>query len=283
MKRALRSMRRTAGTARRWLAPAAEVAAWRHACRVSETTPRFTPGEIQLGEYVLRYADLLTLCPQWHDIFVEQSLAFETNEPAPRILDCGANVGLASLFYKRRYPMARITAFEADPAMAALLTLNLRANGAADVEVVSAAVWTEAGDISFCADGADAGSILSPDSSPSHASVRVPSIRLADRLASERIDLLKLDIEGAETAVLADCADALDNVNAILLEVHEFNPERRNAPGLLRLLERRGFFYAVTHVTPVPDRAPAGACAVPFPSRSSVWVEAVSAWRPDQR
>jgi FkbM family methyltransferase len=222
---------------------------------------------------------LLTLCPQWRDIFVEQSLAFESVETSPRILDCGANIGLASLFYKRRYPSARVTAFEADPAIAALLAHNLRANSAADVDVVAAAVWTETGAISFRADGADAGTIVAGESSREGAAPLVPAIRLADRLASERIDLLKLDIEGAEVAVLADCAGVLENVSAILLEVHEFNPGRRRSPELLQLLERSGFAYAVTHVTPLPDRAPADANGGPFPRRSSTWVEAVSAWR----
>ena len=208
------------------------------------------------------------------------SLAFETGNPAPRILDCGANVGLASLFFKRRYPSARITAFEADPAIAALLAHNLRANGAADVEVVAAAVWTGAGEISFQTDGADAGAVASLGGARGGAAVRVPTIRLADRLAGERIDLLKLDIEGAESVVLPDCAGVLENVNAILLEVHEFDPDHRRCPDLLQLLGRNGFAYAVTHVTPLPGRTPHGATIGPFPKRSSVWVEAVSAWRP---
>ena len=275
-------MRRGAGAAKRWLMPSMEEAAWRRACRMSERTPRLTPGEIALGPYSVRYSDLLTLCPQWHDIFVLGSLAFETMDPAPRILDCGANVGLASLFYKRRYPAARITAFEADPAIAALLAHNVRANGAADVEVVAAAVWTEAGAIAFQADGADGGAVASLGGGRAGAAVRVPAIRLADRLAHERIDLLKLDIEGAEAAVLTDCAGVLENVNAILLEVHELDPDRRRCPDLLQLLAGCGFAYAVTHVTPLPYRAPRGAMGGPFPRRSSVWVEAVSAWRPQR-
>jgi FkbM family methyltransferase len=276
----LRRMRRSVGITKRWLMPSTEEAAWRRACRIAERTPRLTPGKIELGPYSLRYSDLLTLCPQWHDIFVLGSLAFETTHAAPRILDCGANVGLASLFYKRRYPAARITAFEADPTIAALLAHNLRANGAADVEVVAAAVWTETGEISFQADGADAGAVASSGDGRSVGTVRVPAIRLADRLVGERIDLLKLDIEGAEVAVLIDCASALQNVNAILLEVHEFDPNRRTCPELLQLLGGCGFAYAVTHVTPLPHRAPDRAIGGPFPRRSSVWVEAVSAWRP---
>src|SRR5215204_3393788 len=124
MKDMLRGIRRTAGAAKRWLAPTPEVAAWRHACRIAASTPRFTPGNIQLGPYSLRYSDLLTLCPQWRDIFIARSLTFETANQSPRILDCGANIGLASLFFKRHYPAARITAFEADPEIAAILREN---------------------------------------------------------------------------------------------------------------------------------------------------------------
>ena len=282
MTEALRRMRRGAGAAKRWLTPSMEEAAWRRACRVAERTPRLTHGEIALGPYSLRYSDLLTFCPQWHDIFVLGSLAFETRDPTPRILDCGANVGLASLFYKRRYPAARITAFEADPAIAALLAHNVRANGAEDIEVVAAAVWTQAGEITFQADGADAGAVSSPDGARGGAAMRVPAIRLADWLSRERIDLLKLDIEGAEVEVLTDCEGVLDHVNAILLEVHEFDPGRRRCPELLQLLGRCGFAYAVAHVTPLPDRAPRGATDGPFPRLASAWVEAVSAWRPQR-
>jgi len=159
MNRLLSRIRRAAGATRRRLAPSPEVAAWRRACRLAERTPRYTHGEIELGPYTLQYSDLLTLCPQWDDIFVRRSLAFTTPAQAPRILDCGANLGLASLFFKRAYPAAKITAFEADPAIARMLAANLRRNGAPDVEVVAAAAWIADGDVAFCGDGADSGAI----------------------------------------------------------------------------------------------------------------------------
>ena len=56
-------------------------------------------------------------------------MSVSTATSTPRILDCGANVGLASLFFRRLYPQARITAFEADPALFAILEANLDANG----------------------------------------------------------------------------------------------------------------------------------------------------------
>src|SRR5207253_2597643 len=125
--------------------PSAETAAWRRAWHLAEMTPRFTPGTIRMLHYDLQYSDLLTLCPQWQDIFVRRVLDFEAATPAPRILDCGANVGLASLFFKRRYPSARVTAYEADPALFAMLQRNMRVNGAADVDARHAALWTTTG------------------------------------------------------------------------------------------------------------------------------------------
>jgi len=279
MNRLLSRIRRAAGATKRRLAPSPEVAAWRRACRLADRTPRYTRGEIQLGPYTLQYSDLLTLCPQWDDIFVRRSLAFTTSARAPRILDCGANLGLASLFFKRSYPSARITAFEADPSIAEMLATNLRRNGAADVEVVGAAAWISDGDVAFHSDGADSGAIASHAHAGPGRALRVPAVRLADRLSRERIDLLKLDIEGAEAAVLADCEGTLENVGALLVEVHEFDPDRRQAPAVLQLLERCGFTYAVTHVTPLPWLPHAAGAAAHFPGRSSAWVEAVSAWR----
>ncbi len=234
-------------------------------------------------QYDLQYGDLLTFCPQWLDIFVDQSLAFRSLTPAPRILDCGANIGLASLYFKRLYPHASITAFEADPAIAGQLARNLRVNGT-DVEVVAAAVWTRTGDVTFAADRADSGSLVNTETGPSRTSIRVPSVRLADIVAREPISLLKLDIEGAEAEVLRDIAPYLGNVDALLLEVHEFRPESRRLPELLQLLGAAGMRYSVSHVTPLPDLdAPEDRRRSPFPQSANAWVAAVCAWRTDAR
>ena len=117
----LRLARRGAGAMYRQLFPTPEVAAWRHAEDRARTVPRFTPCSIRMLDYELQVSDLLSFCPQWHDIFVDGALEFARDPAAPRILDCGGNVGLASLFFKRRYPVARITAYEADPALFGML------------------------------------------------------------------------------------------------------------------------------------------------------------------
>ena len=280
MNRVLKRARRTAGALKRRIFTTPEYTAWRRAVLIAEETPRFTPGTIRMVDYTLRYPDLLTFCPQWHDIFVERSLAFHTASRAPRIVDCGANIGLASLFFKREYPAARVTAFEADPTLAVLAAENLQANGAADVETVQAAVWTSTGEVEFRAEGGDSGSVASLAEQLPGTSIHVPARRLADVLSEGEVDLLKLDIEGAEAAVLEDAFPQLAGVRSMLLEIHEFYPARRRSPALLDLLSRAGFAYAVTHVTAVPWRQPPETGSSPFPHRSLTWVAAVSAWRP---
>jgi FkbM family methyltransferase len=267
-------LRRSAGPAYRALRPSAEVAAWRHACRVAERTPRYTPGEIELADLTIEYTDLLTVCPQWHDLFVQRTLDFAATTDRPRVLDCGANVGLASLFIKRRYPGARVTAFEADPGIAAVCRRNLVRNGAGDVEVIDAAVWTSPGIVAFAREGADSGAV----SVDTAGTTTVPAVRLRDWLQREPVDLLKLDIEGAEGTVLRDCGDTLGQVRALVMDLHEFDPAARQSSGVLDVLQREGFSWSCSDLVPLPWRGAAGADA-PFPGRATAWALTVHAWR----
>jgi hypothetical protein len=119
------------------------------------------------------------------------------------------------------------------------------------------------------------------DRSAGRSNAGFAAVRLRDYLNDGPIDLLKLDIEGAEAVVLADCAPALHAVRAMEIEVHEFDRDRRHGAEIRQLLQDCGFTYAVTHLTPLPLRQAggSGASAGPFRHRSTAWVEAISAWR----
>jgi len=242
----------------------------------SKREPRRTPGRISIAPYRFEYADAMSAWPQWDDIFVRSSLAFETHVQEPRILDCGANIGLASLYFKRRYPKARITAFEADPSLAALCRRNLALSGSSDVEVRDAAAWVGAGTVEFVCEGADSGAIASFDPALVGTKAWVPSERLRDRL-DEPVDLLKLDIEGAELPVLDDCRGRLDNVRAMTIDLHEFNPAKRQTGAVLDLLVKAGFAFDMRDLTPLPWRG--ARVESPFSNACPVWVATVRAWR----
>jgi len=260
-----RLARRGVGAVYRELFPSPEIAAWRHADALTREVPRFTPGSIRMLDYDLRYLDLLSFCPQWHDIFVDGALEFRADSPAPRILDCGGNVGLASLLFKRRYPAARITAYEADPSLFEVLKDNLARNGAADVETVQAALWTSNGQVTFRAEGSDSGMIGTLPGAVSGKSLDVPSLRLRDVIA--------------EDIVLADCEPVLDRIGAIVMDLHEFDPADRQTPRVLERLTRAGFTYAVDEFVPQPWRPPVAPPTAPFPGKALVWSMTVRAWR----
>ena len=275
-RRAVRKL----GAIRRRVFERAEKAAWRRAWHQAEVTPRFTPGNIRMMDYDVRYSDLLTFCPQWEDIFVKRTLAFSSASPAPRILDCGANVGLASLFFRRLYPEARITAFEADPALFAILNTNLNANGASTVETRHVALWTSTGTLTFHCEGSDSGMISSLPGAVKGRATTVPSLRLRDVLDEGPVDLLKLDIEGAEDAVLADCEPVLHRVKALVMDLHEFDPAVRQAPRVLELLTRAGFSYSIDEFVPLTWREPLAGADTPFPGKAMQWAMTVRAWHP---
>lgn len=265
--------------AHRRLWPTPEEKAWRTIRVRAERERRRTPGELQLMDLDIAYVDALSLAPQWHDIFVRRSLSFLASTDAPRVLDCGANVGLASIWIKRQYPNARITAFEADPTIHAVLKRNLQRNNMTDVETVQAAVWRDTQPITFRCEGADSGAIDQVAAQTPGRVCEVPAIRLRDYLLNgSPVDLLKLDIEGAEGDVLADAEDALGRVGAMQIEVHDFDAGRRLLPRLLDLLDRRGFEYALDDFSSATWRTEATRRG-PFARAVPAWVVLVRAWQ----
>jgi FkbM family methyltransferase len=266
-----------AGRRRLW--PTPEEKAWRTIRERAEREGRRTPGELRLMDLDIGYVDALSLAPQWHDIFVRRTLAFRAATDAPRVLDCGANVGLASIWIKRQYPQARITAFEADPVIHAVLQHNLQRNNLTDVEAVHAAVWRDTQPITFRCEGSDSGAIDQVAAATTGRVCDVPAIRLRDYLRSgPTVDLLKLDIEGAEAEVLADAEDALDRVRAMQVEVHDFDTDRRLLPRCLDLLARGGFHYALDDLSAATWRSE-GTPRGPFAKAVPAWVVLVRAWR----
>jgi FkbM family methyltransferase len=269
-------IRDLAGSARRRLQPSPVERARREFEALAARAPRHTRGRVRLLDLDLQFADALSTVPQWDDIFVRESLAFTPQRPSPRILDCGANIGLATLWFKRRFAEARITAFEADPTVAAVLRRNLDVNHIKGVDVVEAALWSSAGPVAFHADGADSGAVDDVSDGAPGPRIEVPAVRLRDWVSGERIDLLKLDVEGAELEVLRDCADVFDHVRAILVEVHDFTPAMRRLPHCLDLLQRAGFHYTLADLHQTTWRSPVPS-AGPF-AGVAAWVIVVKAW-----
>jgi FkbM family methyltransferase len=168
-----------------------------------------------------------------HEIAIDDEYGAADPVQAETIVDCGAHIGLGTLRLLAGHPGARIIAVEADPRLAD----RLRANVAGlPVTVVQAAVGAEDGRRTFFrgerASWANSVTRVSAD----QEEVTVPSVTLDSLLRSagiKRVDLLKLDIEGAEWELLADGVPA--GVGALIAEFHA-----RDGRGPRELLETLG-------------------------------------------
>lgn len=200
---------------------------------------RYQQQQVSFLNYRFTVPDTLSFINQYREIFADESYRFFSARPDPVVFDCGSNVGLSCLYFKSLYPSARITAFEADAAIAGYLENNLKNNGIAGVDVIKKAVWTDGDGIDIALEGADGASIFS-DRPKTH----VPSVRLKDMLEKyDSIDMLKMDIEGAEADVLTDCQDSLSRVNNMFIEYHSFLNGPQRLDEVLSILRRNGFRY----------------------------------------
>jgi hypothetical protein len=140
-------------------------------------------------------------------------------------------------------------------------------------------VWSADATLPFRREGADSGALDAVGADTTGAVVNVPAVRLARWLAQEPVDLLKLDIEGAELDVLRDCADCLHDVRAIQVEVHDFDASRRLLPDCLQVMQRAGFAYALSDFAVAHWRASAVRQS-PFAHAVPSWIVLVRAWKP---
>ena len=161
------------------------------------------------------YLSAGNLAAQYREIFILRQYAFECEHACPVTVDCGGNVGLSVVWFKRHYPQSKVIVYEADPEVAQVLINNVTRLGLSDVNVNPVAVWTSHGTMGFQQRGPDSGSLSTS------ASCSIATIRLAENLPAH-VDLLKMDIEGGEFEVLKDLyeTNALRRVERLVVECH---------------------------------------------------------------
>jgi FkbM family methyltransferase len=215
---------------------------------------RFVARTIRFNKLKIYTPDTLSFIWQYKEIFADESYKFQSDSRNPIIYDCGANIGVSCLYFSRNYPTSTIKAFEADPNIAKILRENLSNNNVKNVEIIDKTVWINSDGVEISLEGADGASIYSKNNV-----IKVPSTRLRDLIENEKkIDMLKIDIEGAEHDVLLDCKDSLNKVENIFIEYHSFANSNQNLSDILSILEKNHFRY---FIKPVTDRA------IPFVNR----------------
>lgn len=201
--------------------------------------PRYTETNALLADKEIIVPDNASFRFMHKEIFEEEIYKFITQNPEPYIIDGGANIGLASIYFKKLYPTAKIVAFEPDPNIYKILVNNIKEFNFNNVELVKKGLWNCETKLKFFSEGADAGLITNLDMSRS-SSLDIETISLKAYL-NQPVDFLKLDIEGAETIVLSDIEDDLDKVDRIFVEYHSFVNQPQTLNEIIEILRRANF------------------------------------------
>lgn len=194
----------------------------------------------KIGALTIFYKRPYELLKTYREIFGTGIYYFKSETEQPVIIDCGANIGLGVLYFKQLFPMARMIAFEPDAGNRSLLQQNIAENKLSNIEVKPAAIWVEDGNIGFSMDETEASKI------EGSCKNFVKCIDFKQFLQTfTTIDFLKIDIEGAELAVLRHCAEELHRVKYIFLEFHGYTSKPDEFTELLNIISTQGFTYYI--------------------------------------
>lgn len=174
--------------------------------------------------------------PTFFQVFSRIEYDIEFPHPLRTIVDLGSNIGLAAAYFSGRYPDAKIICVEPDAGNFAMLQENIATRP--NVTALHAAIWPEAGQLQVV-DTDAAGKPLgawgvqtrevAKGASIDIGGVQVEALtvhQVMQRAGFTKIDLLKVDIEGAELELFSrNTAEWLPFVESLVIETHDrFKP-----------------------------------------------------------
>lgn len=205
---------------------------------------RFKPGQTQLWGKAFRFSDGHGFLHSLEEVFQGQVYKFSSPKKDPYIIDAGANIGLSVAYFKQLFPYAKIVAFEPDRKIFELLQQNISGLGYQQVELRNAAAWTADTELIFFSEGSLAGSteVNFIDTANTYT---VKAERLKNWLTQQKVDFLKIDIEGAENTVLFDLENELCQVENLFLEYHSIVGKEQMLGEMLQLIKKAGFRFHI--------------------------------------
>lgn len=224
-----------------------------------DTPRKIEINNIKFGTFCVDVPDVASFLSQVRELFYEREYDFNSSNSSPVIIDLGANIGMSCLFFSSIFPQSKIYAFEADPHIFNYLHRNLNNNHVANVTLYNQAVWVEDTHLKFQSTGTDAGHI---NDKINHGEL-VKAVDISNFLDKfDEIELLKIDIEGAENQVFPHIASHLSKVKQIVVEYHSSMTEQQTLSNIISLLEKHQFRYHIHHInrrlSPLINRTPKG-------------------------
>ncbi|MGD1088661.1 MAG: FkbM family methyltransferase [Verrucomicrobiota bacterium] len=200
--------------------------------------------------FKMKFLDYGNLSYLYNEIFLCNKYFFSADNDHPYIFDCGSNIGTSIIYFKMLYPGCRILAFEPGEESFACLQENIRNNNLLNsIQVCKAALSNREGNVEFSYDPGNPGSLnMSIKKERLSKQIRnVKATRLSKHIGEE-VDLLKIDIEGAELEVIEELSNSgkLGYVKQMIIEYHHhIVKDSDDFSRMLKILEDSGFGYQI--------------------------------------
>jgi FkbM family methyltransferase len=170
------------------------------------------------------------------------SLALDTfgTTKVKTIVDLGGNIGLTSVFLANRFPTAQIISVEPDTHNFKYLTKNCAPYR--NIKALNAAVWSSEKQLTIDSnfrDGAEWSRSVMSNSESSTTNQLIDAItikKIMETTDTDNIDILKMDIEGAEAELFLNdpvFPDIMKKTKVLAVEVHEEFISKDKVRGIL--------------------------------------------------
>jgi len=203
-------------------------------CKIFKMTKTFQL-QSKDAQYPLQLRNLTSDKTVFDQIFIKKQYScFDKLSKVIWIIDCGANVGLASVYFLNKFPCCRIICVEPDPGNFEVLIKNL-APYKTRAFVVRAAVWSHPTGLTFenrgSAFGSEYGIKVRECKMDEKADIHATTVKeLLQEFGIERVSILKMDIEGSEFCVFSGaCKTWLDCVENMAIEFHDSSKDGESA------------------------------------------------------
>lgn len=156
-------------------------------------------------------------------IYEEYHIPIPTHIKPQLIIDGGANVGYASIYFANQFPEAKILAIE--PSQLNLEFLKENVSYYPQVTIIPAALWNEKIFLeNSTPHNAKGGAGFRVSEAKSTTTELIHSITIEDILQlanADRISILKLDVEGAEKEIFSNSDNWINKIDMIIVELHD--------------------------------------------------------------
>lgn len=197
-----------------------------------------------------------TLDIVYSEVFEELEYDIDVNNDAPLIFDCGAHIGVAAVFFVTKYPNSKILAFEPNPSSVVYFRQNASRYLESNQITLHQVALGAKSEIVQLSPTKEAGSLLAS----THFKYAGPSVPVQCHTLSSylnehtKVDLIKVDVEGAEWDIIQDLIDSnsLNKIDNLVVEFHERPEDSGKTNTFVSLISSHGYINSIRSQKSVP-------------------------------